>query len=115
MKKDNIQLENGKYTLINGLNKGGRLVALRHGEEWRDLSGDKLILAMYHRIEELEALMVRISNPSPYDMTSQLEESYRSGLKEGIKKGYSKALGYMTTQVESMLKKREGLNGNQRS
>lgn len=50
-----IELEGGKYTVLHeyGLN----FRALRHGEEWRDLTGDGLILAMAHRIEELEEAM----------------------------------------------------------
>jgi hypothetical protein len=33
---------------------GARLCALRHGEPWRDLTGDGLVLALVQRIEELE-------------------------------------------------------------
>jgi hypothetical protein len=28
--------------------------ALRYGEEWRDLTGDNLVLQMFFRIQELE-------------------------------------------------------------
>lgn len=49
-----IELENGKYTVVNELNDGGGLKALRYGEEWRNLAGDNLILAMYHEIERLQ-------------------------------------------------------------
>lgn len=47
-----IDLYDGKYTVIheNGVN----FRALRNGEEWRDLTGDGLVLAMTQRIEELE-------------------------------------------------------------
>lgn len=47
-----IELEGGKYTVLHkcGLN----FRALRYGEEWRDLTGDGLILALVQRIEELE-------------------------------------------------------------
>lgn len=57
-----IEIENGKYTIINELQSGGRLTALRHGGEWRDLTGDDLILAMYHEIERL-----RKENDELYD------------------------------------------------
>lgn len=50
-----IVLNDGKYTVINDLNEGGGFIALRYGEEWRNLAGDNLILAMYHEIEALQA------------------------------------------------------------
>lgn len=48
-----VMVEDGKYRLIMSVD--GRLRALRYGEEWRDLCGDGLILALGQRIEELEA------------------------------------------------------------
>jgi hypothetical protein len=43
----------GKYTvlfdLLNGVSE-----CLRYGEEWRDLRGDKLILAMFDEVVELK-------------------------------------------------------------
>lgn len=50
-----ITIDGGKYTLVNELDEGGRMQALRYGEEWRDLTGDGLALAMYHEIERLQA------------------------------------------------------------
>lgn len=47
-----IQLENGKYTVCH--NNGANFHALRHGEPWRDLTGDGLILAMAHELERLQ-------------------------------------------------------------
>ena len=41
----------GKYTLIE--RTPGHLVALRYGEEWRDLCGDHLIYALYDRLCKL--------------------------------------------------------------
>lgn len=48
----NITLEQGKYTIehIDGVG----LQVRRHGEPWRDLTGDKLVLALVQRIEALE-------------------------------------------------------------
>jgi len=51
---EQLSLENGKYLIVNGLGKGGGIHALRYGEVWRDLTGDNLVLAMFHRIEELQ-------------------------------------------------------------
>ena len=50
---DKIVLDNGKYTVVNALNEGGGFKALRYGEEWRNLVGDGLVLAMFHEIERL--------------------------------------------------------------
>jgi hypothetical protein len=51
-----IELEGGKYTVIH--DNGANLHALRHGEPWRELVGDGLVLAMAQRIEDLEVLSV---------------------------------------------------------
>lgn len=48
-----LELMDGKYTVINELHEGGGFRALRYGEEWRSLSGDNLVLAMYHEIERV--------------------------------------------------------------
>ena len=45
-------IELGRYTVTH--DNGLHLRALRHGEYWRDLTGDSLILAMAQRIEDLE-------------------------------------------------------------
>ena len=45
----------GKYTLIE--RTPGHLVALRYGEDWRDLCGDHLIYALYDRLCKLETLL----------------------------------------------------------
>ena len=49
--KEKITLDEGKYEVVF---VGSRLKALRYGEEWRDLTGDKLFLCMFQRICELE-------------------------------------------------------------
>lgn len=47
-----IYLEDGKYTVVRD---GGNMHALRNGETWRDLTGDKLVGALCARIDELTA------------------------------------------------------------
>ena len=47
-----IKLYDGKYTIIFNENPY-EFRALRHGEEWRDLTGDGLILALVQEIEQL--------------------------------------------------------------
>lgn len=47
-----IELAGGKYTVIHDNGRGLR--ALRYGEEWRNLVGDNLVMAMAQEIEELQ-------------------------------------------------------------
>jgi hypothetical protein len=49
-----VEIENGKYTVI--LEADGRLHALRNGEEWRDLIGDKLVLCLAQTVDGLREL-----------------------------------------------------------
>jgi hypothetical protein len=58
----NIVLENGKYTIIQNIQPKYEFKALRYGEEWRNLTGDGMILALCHRIEELEEEIQRMKN-----------------------------------------------------
>lgn len=51
----NIHLEDGKYTIV--LRSDGAMHALRHGEPWRDLVGDKMVMAMAHEILELRQVV----------------------------------------------------------
>lgn len=46
-----------KYTVQH--EHGTNLRTLRYGQPWREHVGDKLILAMAQRIEQLEALVTR--------------------------------------------------------
>ncbi len=46
-----IELQDGKYAVIH--NNGQGLHALRYGEQWRNLAGDNLVMAMAYEIEEL--------------------------------------------------------------
>lgn len=48
-----IDLCDGKYTIVCDLDKG-QMECLRYGEKWRDLCGDKMVLAMFDRIVELQ-------------------------------------------------------------
>lgn len=47
-----IELEDGKYTVSH--DNGSDFHALRHGEKWRDLTGDGLALAMVHKIDDCQ-------------------------------------------------------------
>jgi hypothetical protein len=47
-----IDLDDGKYSVV--LNEDiFAFTALRHGEAWRNLCGDNLILAMFYEIQRL--------------------------------------------------------------
>ncbi len=71
-----ITLENGKYTVVNELSEGGGLHALRHGEKWRDLAGDGLVLTMFHEIEYLREGLTSIADgDSSVDSPDQLAET----------------------------------------
>lgn len=48
------EIKVGEYTVIH--ENGTNFHALRHGEPWRDLTGDNLVLALVSRIEQLEKL-----------------------------------------------------------
>jgi hypothetical protein len=48
-----LDLCGGKYSVIYDL-EIGQSECLRYGEKWRDLCGDKMVLAMFDRIVELE-------------------------------------------------------------
>ena len=53
--KESIILDNGKYEVIlDQTNNTFDFHALRHGEQWRCLTGDNLILCMFQRIQDLE-------------------------------------------------------------
>lgn len=46
-----IDLNDGKYTYVMD---NGKQYALRYGEPWRDLCGDKFVYAMACMIQDLE-------------------------------------------------------------
>lgn len=52
-----LELNSGKYTFI--YYKDGSSEALRHGEAWRDTTGDNLIHALAYALNESIVLMAR--------------------------------------------------------
>jgi hypothetical protein len=50
---EQIKLYDGKYT-IQLVDNGISFKVLRYGEEWRDLAGDGLFLAMFQEIQDLK-------------------------------------------------------------
>jgi hypothetical protein len=55
--KESIKLENNKYeVVVDATENDIAFYANRYGETWRDLTGDKLVMAMFYRIQELEEI-----------------------------------------------------------
>lgn len=50
---ETLTLEDGKYALV--LHPDGKFEALRYGQPWRDLCGDKMVLCLMQRIQALES------------------------------------------------------------
>ena len=48
-----ITVGDGKYTVIQ--TNGGRMLATRNGEPWRDLTGDKLVLCLAQELDSARA------------------------------------------------------------
>lgn len=76
--EERIELYDDKYTVILTDN-GKRFRALRYGEEWRDLSGDGMVLSMFYRIQELEEDNKRLRDrleisPQGDDKIDELED-----------------------------------------
>ncbi len=64
---ETIELENGKYILSheNGLN----FVCNRNGEPtWRNLQGDGMVMAMFQRIQDLEAEVTIMHEQRTYEL-----------------------------------------------
>lgn len=56
---ESIKLDDGKYEVVHTDNPW-IFKALRYGEEWRDLTGDKMVLTMFYRIQELEEEIAKL-------------------------------------------------------
>lgn len=56
-----IKLDNGKYTWAFD-EKVGRLTCLRHGEPWRDATGDWAVLSLLMRACTLEDVVKKAGN-----------------------------------------------------
>ena len=80
---DRIVLDHGKYTVVND---NGILTAKRHGEDWpaadASLCGDKLSLAMVHRILDLQT-----ANAALVELVG---EAFKVGCQSGEKASWDK-------------------------
>lgn len=74
----NVPVDNGKHTVIMEAN--GRLHALRHGEPWQDLSGNKLVYTLAAELEEArERLVALTKEPIGYARRDDLTKFLASG------------------------------------
>lgn len=55
-----IKLEGKKYEIVID-DTIGKILVYRYGEYWRDLTGDKLFLAMAHEIEALKGKVPKVN------------------------------------------------------
>ena len=60
-----IDVCDGKYTIIYDFDTG-QSEALRYGEKWRDLCGDKMVLAMFDTIVELQERGAKVDGLNEY-------------------------------------------------
>lgn len=81
MTERRIELEGGKYVLVDS--GRGQLKALRYGEEWRDLTGDKMIGCLAFELHRArEALRTIATNSSSVQLDPQWAVRVaRSGLE----------------------------------
>lgn len=109
MSTEKISVEDGKYTVVFD---GGKLSALRYGEPWRDLSGDKLVYALMCRIQSLEAAALSPATVAPsrgavnfgaLSLASELAEAVAKD--DADEAGHDMASGMFGRSVTAWLRK----------
>lgn len=65
-----IDVCDGKYTVIMDMDSG-RAQCLRYGEKWRDLTGDKMVLALFDTIIDLREQLAK--HQAAVDVLRQIE------------------------------------------
>lgn len=61
-KPTHISVADGKYTVVID---GGKLSALRNGETWRDLTGDKFVYCLAYELDEARQEIARLKAAGP--------------------------------------------------
>jgi hypothetical protein len=88
----NVKLPDGKYTIVQDAT--GRTKVLRYNAEWRDVTGDNVILACAYRIDELErelaAAQARIKRLEEdyMDLIMQVERKFDGETRHQTAKRY---------------------------
>jgi hypothetical protein len=65
------KFDNGKYEVIFD---NGKLHALRHGEAWRDLVGDGMVLAMLYEVKRLRDDVRKAGVPCNHDFVDMSDQ-----------------------------------------
>lgn len=92
-----LDICDGKYTLIIDMDTG-RAECLRYGEKWRDLVGDKMVLALFDELveararaeaakaetEDLRAKIAKVDRQEPLDAGSDV---FRGAFEAALKAG----------------------------
>lgn len=73
---EKLSFEDGKYQLILD---AGEFTALRHGQPWRDLTGDKLVYTMFAEIQRLQVELVK--GAAQHRMQARLTAEAQESLK----------------------------------
>lgn len=78
-----VNVDGKKYTVIH--DASGRLIELRHGERWRELTGDNLVYNMAYEIHKLRELLRKALPVIAADMvppySEPLAEQVRTALE----------------------------------
>ena len=82
-----IDVCDGKYTIIYDL-KTGQSECLRYGEKWRDLYGDKMVLAMFDTIVELRERAAEVEGLKEYINQLEVFRAMLSGLVHYLTNNY---------------------------
>lgn len=87
---EQVTVADGKYTVVIGAD--GSLSALRHGEPWRDLTGDKLVYCLAAELIEarkaLETASVAQPSAEPFNLHDVVPPSAHDWLAE--RDGYAR-------------------------
>lgn len=66
-----LEVENGKYTFIND---HGAVRILRHGEAWRDESGDKALLCLLQKVRDYRETIVELRGKAHLSCPNCMED-----------------------------------------
>lgn len=82
-----IDVCDGKYTIIYDF-ETGQSECLRYGEKWRDLCGDKMVLAMFDTIVELRERAAEVEGLKDYINKLEVFRAMLSGLVHYLTNNY---------------------------
>lgn len=92
--RNRIDVADGKYTVV-GI-EDGHLRALRHGESWRDLVGDGMVLAL---AQELQEARERLWGDTEWEYYATARKGYVAGEPRAHERGAIQAYEEELDQV----------------